>query len=126
MDSRFTDLKTVCAYEGLSDEERRHGINLLEGHAPPTVCYGYACLLRGALAERFNLLSDSVMTKNRGRQEGAGLLVKLLDDHKGEALSNDDVSRGLLGISRPGHTCETLLAAYLKYRRYLETRRQAA
>lgn len=124
MDTRYTDLRAVCDYTGVTDEERHHGLMLLEASA--TVAYQYATLLRGALADRFNLLADVKMAQNRGLKEGATLFIKLLNDQKGQGLTNDDVARGLLAVTKKGLTCTALLAMYLQTRRYLETQRQAA
>lgn len=122
-DSRFHDLRDVLSYEGLNVDETNHGFDLLEG--PADRCESYATLLRGALADRGQLLDNPKTWQRRGLVSGAKLITRLLADHKGGHLANEDVNRGLLAITKPGQTCDGLLAMYLKTRRYV-AQRQAA
>ena len=120
-DSRYNDLKAVARYEGLNDEEQYLITDYME--APASAAYNLSLLLRGALAQRGNMLDHLRAKQMMGVAAGRVVLGGLLNDSSqcerwpGAPLTAAEWQRGTTALNAPDVSCERLLALLLGTRR---------
>ena len=125
-DTRYADLKAVARYEGLSDDEQRLITDYSE--SPAAAAYNLCLLLRGALAERGNLLDSLKAARLLGAAAGRVLVSGVLADHSQRQqqphapLTACEWQRGTDALNAQDVTCERLLALLLGTRRAIAHR----